>query len=109
MFLHHCLYAGNFNCRHVDWGYNHNSLDGEYLASWASNNCLALQYNAKDASCFYSCRWNTGTNPDLTFASVGPNSRLMDRRELEKLPRSQHRLSLITPPRFALEVPSMPV
>ena len=80
-----------------------------WLAGWASINYLALLYNAKDAASFYSGRWNTGTNPDIAFASVGPNSRLPDRRVLEKFPRSQHQLSLITPPRFALAVPSMPV
>ena len=69
----------------------------------------ALLYNAKDAASFYSGHWNTGTNPDLAFASVGPNSRLPDRRILEKFPRSQHRPSLITPLRFAVAVPSMPV
>ena len=109
MFPHPCLYAGDFNCRHADWGYDDNSPDGECLAGWASVNCLALLYNAKDAASFYSGRWNTGTNPDLAFASVGPNSRLPDRRVLEKFPRSQHRPSLITPPRFAMAVPSMPV
>ena len=57
----------------------------------------------------YSGRWNTGTNPNLAFASVGPNSRLPDRRVLDKFPRSQHRSSLITPPRFAMAVPSMSV
>ena len=72
-------------------------------------NCLALLYNAKDAASFYSGRWNTGTNPDLAFASVCPNSRLPDRHVLDKFPRSQHRPSLITPPRFAMAVPSMPV
>ena len=51
-----------------------------------SINCLALLYNAKDASSFYSGRWNTGTNPDLAFASVGPNSRLPDRRVFENFP-----------------------
>ena len=81
----------------------------ECLAGWASINCLALLYNAKDAASFYSGRWNTGTNPDLAFASIGPNSRLPDRCVLEKFPRSQHRPSLITPPRFAMAVPSMPV
>ena len=86
-----------------------NSPDDECLAGWASINCLALLYNAKDAASFYSGRWNTGTNPDLAFASVGPNSRLLDRRVLDKFPRSQHRPSLITPPRFAMAVPSMPV
>ena len=109
VFPHPCLYAGDFNCRHADWGYDDNSPDGECLAGWASVNCLALLYNAKDADSFYSGRWNTGTNPDLAFASVGPNSCLPDRRVLDKFPRSQHRLSLITPPRFAMAVPSMPV
>ena len=109
VFPHPCLYAGDFNCRHADWGYDDNSPDGECLAGWASINCLALLYNAKDATTFYSGCWNTGTNPDLAFASVGPNSRLPDRRVLDKFPRSQHRPSLITPPRFAMAVPSMPV
>ena len=109
MFPHPCLYAGDFNCRHADWGYDDNSPDGECLAGWASIHRLALLYNAKDAASFYSGRWNTGTNPDLAFASVGPNSRLPDRCVLDKFPRSQHRPSLITPPRFAMAVPSMPV
>ena len=100
---------GYFNCRHADWDYDDNSPDGECFAGWASINCLALLYNAKDTASFYSGRWNTGTNPDLTFASVGPNSRLPDRRVLERFPRSQHGPSLITPIRFAMAVPSMPV
>ena len=90
MFLHPCLYASDFNCRHVDWGYNDNSPDGECLAGWETINCLAVLYNAKDAASFYSGRWNIGTNPDLIFVSVGPNSRLPDRRVLEKLPKSQY-------------------
>ena len=81
----------------------------ECLAGWASINCLALLYNAKDAASFYSDCWNTGTNPDLAFASVGPNSCLLDRHVLEKFPRSQHQPLLITTPRFAMAVPSMPV
>ena len=109
VFPHPCLYAGNFNCRHADWGYNNNSPDGECLAGCASINCLALLYNAKNTASFYSSRWKTGTNPDLAFTRVGPNSHLPDRRVLEKFPRSQHRPSLITPPRFAMAVPSMPV
>ena len=78
VFPHACLYAGDFNCRHADWGYDDNSPDGECLAGWASIKCLALLYNAKDAASFYSGRWNTGTNLDLAFASVSPNSRLPD-------------------------------
>ena len=52
VFPHPCLYAGEFNCRHVDWGYDDNSPDCECLAGWASINCLALLYNAKDAASF---------------------------------------------------------
>ena len=96
-------------CHHADWGYEDNSSDSECLAGWASINCLALLYNAKDADSFYSGRWNTGTNPDLAFTSIGPNSCLPDRCVLEKFPRSQHQPLLITPPRFAMAVPSMPV
>ena len=103
-----CLYAGDYNCCHADWCYVDNSLDGECLAGWANINCLALLYNAKDAASFYSLRWNIGTNPDLAFAGVGPNSRLPDRCVLEKFSRSQHQPLLITP-RFAMAVPSMPV
>ena len=95
VFLHPCLYAGEFNCRHADWGYDENSPDSKCLAGWASINCLALLYNAKNAASYYSGRWNISTNPDLAFASVGPNSRLQDRRVLEKFPRSQHRPSLL--------------
>ena len=58
---------------------------------------------------FHSGRWNTGTNPDLTFVSVDPDRRVPDRRILEKFPRSQHRPSLIVPPRLALPVPNKPV
>ena len=109
VFPHPCLYAGDFNCCHADWGYNDNSLDGECLAGWASINCLVLLYNTKDAARFYSSCWNTGTNSDPAFASIGPNSCLLDRCVLDKFPRSQHRPLLITPPRFAMAVPSMPV
>ena len=83
---HPCFYTGDFNCRHADWVYDDNSPD----LTRASMNCLALLYNAKDAASFYSGRWNTGTNLDLAFASVGSNSRLPDRRIREKFPRSQH-------------------
>ena len=109
VFPHPCLYAGDFNCRHADWDYGDNSPDDECLAGWASINSLGLLYNAKDVASFYSGPWNTGTNPDLAFASVGPNSRLPDRRVFEKFPRSQHRPSLISTSRFGVAVPSMPV
>ena len=38
VFPHRCLYAGDFNCPHADWGYSANSVDGECLAGWESIN-----------------------------------------------------------------------
>ena len=44
------------------------------------------------------------------LASVGPNNRLPERCVLEKFPKSQHQLLLITPPtKVALSMPSMPI
>ena len=106
---HPCLYAGDFNCQHVDWGYDANSADGECLVGWGSTNNLALLHNSKDAASFPSGFWNANTNPDLAFVIVDSESRSPDRRVLEKFPRSQHRPLLITPPRFALPVPSKPI
>jgi len=61
-------------------------------------------YNPKETTSFFSRRWNVGTNPDLAFASLGQDSRV-----LGKFPRSQHRPSLITPPRFKVPVHTDPV
>ena len=108
VFLHSCLYAGDFNCQHVDWGYDANSADGEYLVGWANTSNLALLHNPKNAASFHSGHWNTSTNPDLAFVSIDMDSRLPDRHVLEKFPRSQHRPSLITPPRFACPAPRKP-
>ena len=66
-------------------------------------------YNPKETASFFSRRWNFGTNPDLAFASLGQDSRLPDRRVLGKYLRSQHRPSLITPPRFKVPAHSDPV
>ena len=50
-----------------------------------------------------------GTLAPTLIDSVGPDSRVPDRCILEKFPRSQHRPSLIVPPKLALPVPSKPV
>jgi len=106
---HPSLYVGDFNCQHVNWGYNTTSLDGESLDSWATANNLGLLYNPKETASFFSRHWNVGTNPDLAFASVGQDSQLPDRRVLRKFPQLQHRPSLITPPRFKVAAHSDPV
>jgi len=69
---------------------------------------LGLFYNPKETASF-SHRWNVGINPDLAFASFGQDSRLPDRRVLAKLPRSQHRLSLVTPQKLKAPAHSDPV
>ena len=108
-FPHPSLYVGDFNCQHVNWGYDTTSQDGESLDSWATSNNLGLLYNPKETGSFFSRRWNIGTNPPLAFASFGQDSRLPDRRVLGKFRRSQHRRSLITPPRFKVPAHSDPV
>ena len=70
VFPHPCLYAGDFNCQDVDWGYDINIADGECLVGWASANNLALLHNPKDAASFPSGRWNTNINPDLAFVGI---------------------------------------
>ena len=100
VFPHLCNYAGDFNCGHVDLGYDDSSSDGECLAGWTSINCLALLYHAKDAARFYSGHWKTGTNPDLAFASAGLNNRSPNRPVLKKFPRSRHRSLFIASTRI---------
>ena len=108
-FPHPSLYIVNFNCQHVNWGYNTTFLDSENLDSWATSNNLGLLYNPKETASFFSRCWNIGTNPDLAFTSLGQDSRLPDRRVLGKFPWTQHRPFLITPPRFKVPAHSNPV
>ena len=108
MFSHPCLYAGDFNCQHTDWGYSSISPDGESLVDWATQGNLSLLHNPKDAPSFFSGRWSTGTNPDLAFASIGINNWHLDRQTLDKFPRSQHRPSLIKGSRTIVPIPTEP-
>jgi len=108
-FPHPSLYVGDFNCQHVNWGYNKTSPDGESRDSWATSNNFGPLYDPKETASFFSHQWNVGTIPDLAFASFGQDSRLPDRRVLGKFPRSQHRPSLITPPKLNVPAHSDPV
>ena len=91
MFPHPCLYTGDFNCLHTDWGYNLNSVDGNCVASWAGINL----HNPKNQPIFYSGSWNIGTNPNLTFVSDVCDNRLYDKLILEKFSWSQHNPMII--------------
>ena len=105
---HSCIYAGNFNCHHTEWGYSKSHNDGTCLVEWASTN-LTLLYNSKEPDSFHSACWNSGTNPDLAFASSTEDQPSPTRRVLEKFPRSQHWPSLITPVPLVASTSSKPV
>ena len=107
IFPHPCLYAGDFNCQHVDWAYDANSADGKCVVGWANTNNLALLHNPKDAAIFHSAA-GIQDQPRSCICQYRFGSRLPDRHVLEKFPRPQHRPSLITPPRFTCLVPSKP-
>ena len=87
VFPHPVLYAGDFNCPRVNWGYRTSNADGEFLVVLARLNGLDPLHVQKDVATFHSGRWSTGTNPDLIFVSAGPYSRVFDRRILEKYSR----------------------
>ena len=91
VFPHPCLYAGDFNCKYIDWGCDANSADGEMPGWLGKYQQSCPTYNPKDDASFHSGRWNISTNPDLAFVSIDLDSRLPDRHVLEKFPRSQHR------------------
>jgi len=78
-FPYPCLYVGDFNCQHVNWGYSKPSLDGESLDSWAAVSSLKLLHNLKKVASFFSHRWNVGTKPDLALTSVGQDNHLSER------------------------------
>jgi len=90
-----CMYAGDFNCYSTTWGCRSTNASGEALEDWASASGLNLLYDPKQPDSFHSCRWNTGTNPDLAFVNLaGP---LPHCTILDPFPKSQHRPSLIQP------------
>ena len=107
-FGNQCIYAGDFNCQHSEWGYNMCSADGDALTDWASANDLTLLYDPKEPASFHSQRWNSDTNPDLAFAHT-VDTGIPTRRVLDKFPRSQHRPSLISSPCLTAPIACKPV
>jgi len=57
-FPHPSLCVSDFNCQHVNWGYNNTSFDSESLDSWAISNNSGLLYDPKKAANFSSHKWN---------------------------------------------------
>ena len=107
-FGNQCIYAGDFNCQHSEWGYHICSADGDALTDWASANDPTLLCVPKEPASFNSQRWNSDTNPDLAFAH-SVDTGIPTRRVLDKFPRSQHRPSLISSPCLTAPIACKPV
>ena len=54
-------------------------IENSWLTGQPREN-FSLLYSIKDAPNFFTGRWNTGTNPDLAFASEDLNSVELERR-----------------------------
>ena len=99
-----------FNCHHVNWGYDDKIPDGGDRVL----GCL-VKYKLSFPHCQGFCQlllrllehWQQSRST-VAFANIGLNNHLPDRRVFEKFPRSQHQPLLITSPRFAFSVTSMP-
>ena len=103
-FPHPSLYVGDFNCQHVNWGYNipqrwEPGLLGNIQQPWT-----VVQPKGNSQFLLSPLERRHQPMADQAFASFGQDSRLPDRRVLKKFPRLQHSPSLITPARF--KVPS---
>ncbi|KAL7864615.1 hypothetical protein AOLI_G00160350 [Acnodon oligacanthus] len=103
------IYAGDFNCQHTDWGYNHTSHDGVALSECASNSKALLLFDPKEPPSFFSARWNSYTNPDLAFAICRSNDLKPERRVLDSFPHSHHQPSIIKVPSLVQPVAGKPV
>ena len=90
-----CIYARDFNCHSIAWGYQATSPNGSALGHWLSIANVTLLHDPHQPHSFRSGRWNTTSNRELAFANV--TSTLPQSLVLDPFPRSQHRPSFITP------------
>ena len=94
--------------RHIDWGYNTASSNGESLADWAANNHLALLFTRRNQTVSIPGAGEQGQT--LTWLSrVSTQTALYQTDVCLKFPRSQHRPSLIMAPKLVAPIPSAPV
>ena len=103
------IYAGDFNCQHIDWGYKQTTKDGETLSEWASSAEAVLLYDPREPPIFISARWNTYTNPDLAFAVCRSCDPKPERRIIDRFLRSHHRPSIIKVPSLVQPIACKPV
>jgi len=99
-FPHPTLYVGDFNCQHVNWGYNKISWRWRFGLLINIQQVLPAVWPKGSSQSLLSASFNA----DLAFASVGHDNRLPVRSLLGKLHWSQHQPSLITTPRVNIPV-----
>jgi len=109
MFPHTSLYVGEFNCQHVNWGFNKTPLTVRAWTPAQHSTILDCCTTQRKQPVFFSHRWHVGTNLDLAFANFCEDSRLPNRRVLKKFLRPQHRHSFITAARLKVPVHRDPV
>lgn len=88
---------GDFNSHNTLWGYATTDEAGDALEEWIGSQSLYIIQDLKGPTTFWSARWNTGYNPDLTLVSLD-NDGLpypAERSIIGDFPNSQHRLILI--------------
>ena len=89
--------AKDLNHGHESWRYPYSSFNEKNFANWATTNNLLTLYDLKQPASCISGRWQRGTNPDLTF-STQIYETTPERYIMERFPRSQQKLFLITTP-----------
>jgi hypothetical protein len=101
---HPCLYIGDFNSHHQDWGYEQNDANGDFLHDWITNNNLSLLFDAKDRGTFVSAKWRKEYSPDLSITSTD-SAKLFPkttRSVFNNFPHSQHRTVMVD---WGLKIP----
>ena len=82
-------YVGDFNCRHIKWGYNKTSPDDESMHTWATSNNLGVLHDPKETARFSSHRALVGTDSDRAA------SFLLSRLEQKKQERREEAVNSI--------------
>jgi len=80
-----CITSRDFNCRYENWGYPDSNQNGKLLTDWSCTKNLHTLYDPKQPASFQSARWNSGTNPEVTF-SIHIRAIILTREVLEQFP-----------------------
>lgn len=90
------LVLGDFNSHNTLWGYATTDKAGDALEEWIGSQNLYIIQDLKGPKTFWSARWNSGYNPDLTLVSLDSDGLPYpaERSIIGDFPNSQQRLIL---------------